>query len=101
MSKRTFQPIKPRHPVHAFAVRVWGRVGRLLGEHDDFGDGFDVGYDAALHDHGILTGESAEAIRREVEFGTPDTPERRATFARADAIYRAQNKRTSEGGSHE
>jgi hypothetical protein len=36
----------------------------------------------------VLRGEDARRVLHEIEHGTPDTPERRETMARADAVYR-------------
>jgi hypothetical protein len=50
--------------------------------------GYEAGYAEALRRAGVITGESADVILREMREGTPDTPERRATMARADEMYR-------------
>lgn len=60
-----YPPVAKRHPVHAWAIRTLRALLRMLGDDD-----------------GIIRGASAARIWHEVEHGTPNTPERQATFAR-------------------
>lgn len=44
---------------------------------------------------GVVTGEDAEIIQREIAHGTPDTPERIERIRSADEIYRRVGERSS------
>jgi hypothetical protein len=52
--------------------------------------GYRMGERSGLHRGGVLTGRDADAILHEMKHGSPNTPERRATLARAAEMHRLQ-----------
>lgn len=63
---------------HDFKVNYWKTAEELAQFLVDHG---------VIYDPMALTAEESDIIRREIREGTPNTPERIATMARADAAY--------------